>query len=336
MSVPDFVTTIQQTESALPLRNEQCRSIFRLHSQPTTRVFLFFHGITAAPYQFRTLAELLYQAGYNVLVPLMPEHGKAGDWNAQNPPPLPEDMQVYQDYALSWLGRARSLGQKVIVGGLSAGGCLAAWLGVERALEIDRVLLFAPYLSNATMVVDLVAKLSNGYFTWVNPSPDWVRIGYPGFKFPALRIFPELGQEILVKVQQQATAPMLIMSTDTDIAVDNDDHRSLFRSVRKRQAVSWYYTFPTALNVPHAMMAPEEGNQWTNVLNRMVKAYVESALTWEEVEEIAYRMTEGKTFPQVVQELGVQAKCSPDMPALLTMVDKRQIVIDRNPNSDIG
>jgi pimeloyl-ACP methyl ester carboxylesterase len=334
MTTPAFVQASQAAESKLPLRNEQCRSLFLLHPQPTKRVFLFFHGITAAPYQFRTIAQLLHKAGYNVLVPLMPGHGVAGNWDAKNPPPLPENIQVYQDFALTWLRHAKTLGQKVVVGGLSAGGCLAAWLGVERALEIDRALLFAPYLSNATMIVDLVAKLSNGYFAWVNPRPDWNRIGYPGFKFPAMRIFPELGAQLLKTARTQATAPMLIMSTDTDIAVSNGDHRGLFDTIKRRQPLSWYYNFPAALNIPHAMMAPEEGNQWTNVLNRMVKAYVESSLTWAEVEEIAYRMTDGKTFPAVVAELGLTKKCSPDLPALLTMVDKRQLVIDRNPNRD--
>jgi pimeloyl-ACP methyl ester carboxylesterase len=334
MTTPDFVSACQVAEDQLPLRNEQCRSLFLLHPEPTDRVFLFFHGITAAPYQFAAIGQMFYDAGYNVLVPLMPGHGIAGDWNGQNPPPLPVDIQVYQDFALTWLAQAKPLGRKVIVGGLSAGGCLAAWLGVERALELDRALLFAPYLSNATMIVDLVANRSNGYFAWVDPQPNWNRIGYPGFTFPAMRIFPQLGSEILARAQTQATAPMLVISTETDMAVSNGDHRALFEMVKQRSPLSWYYTFSPALNVPHAMMASEEGNQWTHVLNRMVKAYVESTLTWAEVTEIAYRMTDGQTFAAVVAELGLQTKCSPDMPALLTMVDKRQIVLDRNPNAD--
>jgi pimeloyl-ACP methyl ester carboxylesterase len=329
----DFVAATQALEDKLPLRSEQCRSRFLLHPAPTDRVFLFFHGITAAPYQFDTIGQMFYDAGANVLIPLMPGHGVAGDWNAENPPPLPEDIVVYQQFALTWLARAQALGQQVIVGGLSAGGGLAAWLGLEKAAAIDRVLLFAPYLSNATLILDLITNLSNGYIAWMNPSPDWNRIGYPGFKFPAMRIFPQLGRETLERVQTEPTPPMLIFSTEIDIAVNNGDHRALYESIKDRQPISWYYCFSKDLNIPHAMMAPEEGNQWTNVMNRMVKAYVESTLTWAEIEEIAYRMTDGKTFPAVVAELDLADRCSPDMPTLMTMIDKRQIVIDRNPNA---
>lgn len=63
----------------------------------------------------------------------------------------------------------------------------------------------------------------------------------------------------------------------------------------------------------------------------MAKAFVESNLTWAEVEEIGYRMGNGKTFDKVVAELGWQQKVSRDMPAMMTMVDKRAIAIARNP-----
>jgi carboxylesterase len=63
----------------------------------------------------------------------------------------------------------------------------------------------------------------------------------------------------------------------------------------------------------------------------MTKAYIESDLTWAEVEEIGYRMTRGKTFDMAVSELNLTAKVSRDMPAMMTMVDKRAIAISRNP-----
>ena len=76
-------------------------------------------------------------------------------------------------------------------------------------------------------------------------------------------------------------------------------------------------------------MTESEGNPWHNLLNRMAKAYIESDLTWAEVEEIAYRMTKGKIFKSVVAELNLQDKVSADMPTMMTMVDKRAIVVSR-------
>ena len=109
-------------EDALPIRNEKCRSQFFFQPNPSPKVFLFFHGFTAGSYQFEPLGEALFKAGYNVLVPLQPGHGIAGNWNGDNPPPMPEDIQVYQQFALEWVRQAKLLGQQLFVGGYSTGG----------------------------------------------------------------------------------------------------------------------------------------------------------------------------------------------------------------------
>ena len=137
---------VNSQETKLPVKNEGCRSQFLLHAAPTSKVCLFFHGFTAAPYQFLPMGRVLYQAGYNVLIPRMPGHGEAGDWNRDNPPPLPTNADTYKQFGLDWLQKAQTLGDRVVVGGLSGGGTLAAWLAFERAQDIDRALLFAPYL----------------------------------------------------------------------------------------------------------------------------------------------------------------------------------------------
>ena len=134
----DYSTTtaaiIEQAKSIeqIPIRNEACRSKIFLHPHPTAKVFLFFHGFTAGPYQFEPIGQKLFDAGYNVLVPLQPGHGIAGNWKVDNPPPLPTEREIYQEFALSWLKVAQNLGQQVIVGGLSTGGNLAATLALEH------------------------------------------------------------------------------------------------------------------------------------------------------------------------------------------------------------
>ena len=82
------------------------------------------------------------------------------------------------------------------------------------------------------------------------------------------------------------------------------------------------------------MLLKAEGNRWESVLNTMTKAYLQSKITWAEVEEIAYQMTEGKTYPQIIKELGFESKVSPDLPALITMIDKRELVEARNRSMD--
>lgn len=276
------------------------------------------------------MARTFYQAGYNVIIPRMPGHGQAGDWDRNSPPPLPTDGNTYKKFALDWFRQAKSFGEKVVVGGLSGGGTLAAWLALEKAEQIDRALLFAAYLSNSSRVVDLFVKNFNTYFEW--QPPDETEIGYKGFMVQNLRVFLDLGREVLQRSKSTSAPPMFVVSTEADMAVRNSDHRALVENLLKRQPKTWYYSFDRALNIPHTMLTKAEGNPWENLLNVMAKAFVQSDLTWAEVEDIAYRMVlEGKTFNQVVADLNLGSKVSPDMPAFMTMIDKREIFIKRNP-----
>jgi pimeloyl-ACP methyl ester carboxylesterase len=159
---------IADQETAYQLVDDTCRTGFWLHGQPTDRVCLLFHGFTSGPYQFAPLAERLHRAGYNVLTPLLPGHGRAGVWSAENPPPLPEDPSEYLAFGQQWVAWASQMGDRVVVGGLSGGGTLAAWLAYEQAATIDRTLLFAPYLGASLRVLDLFVKAVDTYFSWNN------------------------------------------------------------------------------------------------------------------------------------------------------------------------
>ncbi len=335
-TIASIVQRTAAREKTLPLLSEGCRSRFFFHPQPTGRVCLFFHGFTSAPHQFIPMAQAFFRAGYNVMVPLMPGHGQSGNWSRNNPPPLPTHLSDYQDFAMYWLQIAQSLGTEVVVGGLSGGGTLTAWLATQCPRAIDRTLLFAPYLSSSNRVIDLFVKSFEGYFEWakvdVSEALPSNAGGYVGFALPALRVFLTMGQLVLQAARSQVTPPMLIISSECDQAVGNYDHQALFESAIQRQPFTWKHCFSRALAIPHTMMTKVEGNQWENLLNVMAKAFVQSNLTWAEVEEIGYRMTRGKTFNAVVAELGLQSRVSPDMPAMMTMVDKRAIVEARNPS----
>jgi alpha-beta hydrolase superfamily lysophospholipase len=291
----DYSTTIdaiaQQAktrEDTLPLRNEKCRSKFFFQPHPAQKVCLFFHGFTAGPYQFEPLGEALFQAGYNVLVPLQPGHGIAGDWNGDNPPPMPEDPQVYQQFVLEWVQQAKSLGKQLIVGGYSTGGTLAAWLAQEYPNTIEKSLLFAPYLSGHNKVVDWLVEILPFYYEWLNKDNPG-NFGYDGFSIPVLRIFLDMGEQILDRAKTTPATPMLIISSESDKATNLHEHQELFEAVLNDQPKSWYYCFDKKLKVPHTMMTKAEGNDYLHLLITLVKSYVESDLTWAEVEEMGYQ-----------------------------------------------
>ncbi len=330
--------TLKQQEAHYGLVDGALHTRAWLHPQPTDRVCLFFHGFTAGPYQMEPIGQHFHRAGYNVVAPLLPGHGRAGQWTKDNPPPLPTDPEVYQQFGLQWLNLAALLGKHVVVSGLSGGGTLAGWLALERSAQVHRAILCAPYLSASSKVIDLFVKKVDTYFAWATATPDPdlnppAVLGYPGFSTPALRAVLELGQLCQQRVKQAPVAPTFTISSESDRAVSNFDHQHFFEAALRHQPISWHTLFNRVLDIPHTMMTEQEGNRYQHLLNVMIQAFVESNLTWAEVEEIAYRMTRNRTFNAVVEELGWQAKVSKDMPAMMTMVDKRAIAVKRELNA---
>jgi len=270
-------------EDSLPVRNEKCRSKFYFHPHPTPKVFLFLHGFTAGPYQFEPLGEAFFQKGYNVLVPLLPGHGVAGNWNRDNPPPLPTNRELYQRFAQQWLKQAASLGEKLILGGYSSGGTIAAWLALEQREQIEKTLLFAPYLSGTNFLVDWLVQILPFYYEWLNKDNPG-SFGYDGFAIPALEVFLDMGDEILNRAQTTPATPSLIVTSESDRATNLQEQQDLFAAILKYQSQSWYYCFDRELNIPHTMMTEAEGNAYLPLLINLAKTYVESQLTWSEVQ----------------------------------------------------
>lgn len=321
-SISTIVNQTRSREAALPLIKHSAGSQFLLQSGASDKVCVFFHGFTATPEQFMTIGEAFFAAGYNVLIPLLPGHGIAGNWDRDNPPPLPEDKQVYQDFGLYWLEIAQSLGKNVVIGGLSGGSTLAAWLALNYPDRIYRALLFAPYLAGSNTLVDLFVRIFDIYFEW-RTEPGAVSFGYGGFLMPALRVFLDMGAEILDWAKRASmAAPMLIVSSDRDQAVDDQEHKELFESVIKYQPRSWYYCFDKALNVPHNMMTEGEGNQHVSLLIAIAKAYSQSNITWMELEAIRDMMQQGYSYNRAIEQLHLQERVSPDLSTMTIVIDR--------------
>lgn len=312
-----LIKATRAREDALGLRDETCRSRFLLHPHSTAKVIVFFHGFTALPEQFLPIGEAFFQAGYNVLIPLLPGHGQAGDWNDDNPPPLPKTPLLYQDFGQSWLQKAQSLGDRVLLGGLSGGSTLAAWLALEHPQQVDRSLLFAPYLAGTNAFVDWIVERTNVYFKW-KTQPGAVGFGYEGFQMPALRAVLDLGQAVLDRAKVQPTAPLLIVSSASDRAVDSEEHQALFQSALKFQPQCWYHCFERSLAIGHNMMTEAEGNKRVDLPIAIAKSFAESNLTWSEVTTLSDRLQQGEILEAIAAQLHQSQRLPSDLPALLT------------------
>jgi esterase/lipase len=323
--ISEIIHQTNLLDSTLPIRNEACRSKFFLHPYPTTKVCLFFHGFTAGPYQFEPLGKALFASGYNVLIPLQPGHGVAGDWNGDNPSPLPTEPEVYQQFALSWLKLAQHLGQQVIVGGLSSGGTLATWLALECCQQIEKVLLFSPYLGGNNIIVDFLVEVLPIYYEWPNKDNPG-NFGYSGFLIPALRLFLDMGQAILQRVKNHSVLPMFIITSESDQVINKHELQSLFANVLRQQPKSWYYSFDKILEIPHTMMTRAEGNKYQDLLITLSKTYIESEINWTEVIDIGYQIMQGKTFNTAITALKLTDRVSPELSVLLAVLDKKVII----------
>ncbi|MBD2305114.1 alpha/beta fold hydrolase [Chroococcidiopsis sp. FACHB-1243] len=309
---------VQATESKLSLIAETTGSQFLI--QPNSeKVCLFFHGFTAVSEQFAIISKAFYQAGYHVLIPLLPGHGIAGEWNGDNPPPLPEDPQIYQEFGRHWLEIARTGGKEIIIGGLSGGSTLAAWLALEYPDRINKTLIFAPYLSGSNKVVDLFVRIFNIYFEWWQ-DPQTASFGYDGFAMPALRVFLDMGTEVLEKAQTQKAAPMLIVSSESDRAVGNREHEKLFNTAVQLQPKSWYVCFDDVWDIPHNMMTQAEGNEHVDLLISLTLAYVNSDATWAEMVILCDRLKQDD-FSTAIAQLNLHGRIASAMATIMEIID---------------
>ncbi|MCU0570949.1 MAG: alpha/beta fold hydrolase [Oculatellaceae cyanobacterium Prado106] len=271
----------KQEEEMLPLRNAQCRSRFYFHNRPTEVVCLFFHGFTAGPYQFEPLAKACYDAGYNVLIPRLPGHGQAGDWNWRQPPPLPTDPAVYQRAVAEWVGIAKMLGDRLVVGGLSTGGTLAAWSALNYPHLVDRALLFAPFMGARFGWVDELIKHLPIYFEWFNKNASG-NFGYKGFRLPALKLFLKMRDRCFKQVHRRPAPPMLMVCSEADQVTSRQKQQQFFQSAVRYQPQSWYYSFDKRYKIRHRMMTRIEGNRYEDLVVNLAKAYISQVEQEEE------------------------------------------------------
>jgi len=241
-----------------------------LQDQPTEQVFVLLHGLTSTPEQFEALGLLLFERGYNVVIPLSPGHGEAdlmtdklGDFSAQ----------AMLDSAGEILALAHGLGKHVTVAGLSVNGTVAAWIAQNRA-DVDRTVLLAPFFGplgvpqwGVAPLARLIVRLPN-VFLWWDPRKREAIGGspytYPRFSTHSIGEKMLLGRDVLDASEKSAPAcaSILVVTTASDIAANN--------ALTARLAANWRalrpgavetYEFPRSERVPHDFIDPNQPDQ---------------------------------------------------------------------------
>jgi pimeloyl-ACP methyl ester carboxylesterase len=296
LPTPDPAMNFHAAKAAIEGKLEGLSSTFSvegrprafLHDEPTENVFVLLHGLTNTPEQFDKLGHILYERGHNVLLPVMPGHGKADRMTDA----LGEfTVQGMMNPANQTASIARVLGRRVTIVGLSVNGTAAAWMAQTRA-DVDRVVLLAPFLSPHGLppwarvpVTRLLVRMPNAFLWWDPvhqkdlPGPSHA---YPRFSTRSIGATMLLGIHVLE--ESVKSAPMcgsiLVVTTASDFAADNASTAQLVANWRRHRPES-IETFesPESDNVPHDFIDPNQPNQqvelvYPQLINMLEKPFI--------------------------------------------------------------
>lgn len=230
-------------------------SLAYLHGQRTPRVIVLVHGLTNSPRQFRELAELFRDRGYNVIVPRLPLHGlRAGKVEVL------KDLTATElrDYADRAADIAHGLGDTVIVMGLSTGGNVAAWMAHHRP-DVARIVIIAPAIKLARLpsalaapAMNLADRLPN---MTIHQQPDTLRRhAYFGVSTRALAETFRFAATVVGEAESGAPVvkDLTIVTNGNDHTVDAGAVQALANSWEQRGgAAITRYHFDAAMGLPH-------------------------------------------------------------------------------------
>jgi len=165
-----------------------------LHPDKTKHTIVLAHGLSDSPHYVSAIGNAFFDAGANVIIPLMPAHG------LKNPDEAMEELGMEFlwkkeiDFSTSI---AAELGDIISLGGFSSGGALS----YNKILRDPEMITGGLFLFSAAIDVALISDLGQVRFlSAIAKMSDGVIKGYgmDPFKYPKLPMFAalELGQII--------------------------------------------------------------------------------------------------------------------------------------------
>lgn len=252
--------------------NPVCEPVILSHGRKTPTVCVLMHGLSNCPAQFVSLARRLHAAGSNVVIPLLPDHGKT---NRLTPDYGNMTLRELAAWASTAVSAAQELGDDIVVVGLSVSGTTALWLAMDDA-RVDRAVILAPFLGPAGIPVAvnapagrLLARLPNMFVWWnselreANPGPPHA---YPGFPTRVVGRFMVLGSSLVDAATRRAPTcrDILFITSEADSAVNIPMIREAAARLAAHPGVSvreiW---FPAAEKVLHDFIDPTQPGEQT-------------------------------------------------------------------------
>ena len=260
------IAEIQAYEETLELY-PGCQTTVLTHGHKVEQAIVLMHGMTNCPLQFVKFGKLLYERGYNVLLPRMPRNGYANlDTNALTYITAEE----LRDCSATAVDIAHGLGEHVSYGGLSVGGTMAAWVAQYRG-DVDRAILIAPaftinrhfdvMVSRITMYLFyLLPNIMTRHLRRHHGSPH----GYYGFATRGLAEMMRLGFTVYNAAlrHKPAVKSVLVVSNAADPAMNNNITRKLVDRWQKNGLnYCEHYQFDANYHLIHDIIEPDNPQQ---------------------------------------------------------------------------
>lgn len=195
---------------------------------------LLSHGFTGSPASMVPWGRDLAERGYTVSVPRLPGHGTT--WKDMNKTGW-EDWYGELDRALTDL---HTTCDKVVVTGLSMGGCLALRLAEQRPDDVDAIVLVNPavnldnkalfFIPALKLVVPAIPGIGNDI-----KKPGMDEHGYDKTPLRALASQLKMWKDVRTNLAN-VTQPLLFFRSDVDHVVDATSMDIILNGVSSKTA----------------------------------------------------------------------------------------------------
>lgn len=245
------------------------RTQFLTHGAQAERAIVFYHGYTNSPAQWRVLAPLFFERGYNVLVPRAPRHGLLDRMTTATAGLRAVDLVRFAGEAIDI---AHGLGRHVTVAGLSMGGVLAGWAGQLRD-DVDLAVLIAPAFGLRPLPRPLtrpavaLARHAPNMFMWWDPrlraDAPGPQYAYPRYATRGLAEIMGLALTVhaLARIRPPAARALLVVTNPCDEACDNRQAVQVAADWRAHGGNADTYSFPAEWQLIHDLIDPDQPQQ---------------------------------------------------------------------------
>ncbi|GGW94308.1 alpha/beta hydrolase [Alteromonas halophila] len=181
------------------LRNEG-NAPYVLHSNtPADKVAVLVHGLSDSPFFLREIASVMQAQGYTVFVPLLPGHGLR---NANDDMSDSQLAERWQAHVRDVMDIATSLGDKVVLGGFSAGAALAVDYYLDAPESVSGLTLFSGALALSDDAEKMARIWGIKWLAWLVDG-DYQTHGPNPYKYPSVASYA--GLELMDVIEQIRT-----------------------------------------------------------------------------------------------------------------------------------